>query len=94
MSTNRRPRNWPLKPQISPDVLARFFELEHMPRGHPKFKDKSHELRVCLISSPNGGPATTSMTAALSRAIPQDISRETIGFGVDVCVRRYWRQLH
>jgi hypothetical protein len=48
MSTNRRTRSWPLKPQISPDALARFLELEHMPRGHRNFKDKSHELARLL----------------------------------------------
>jgi hypothetical protein len=48
MSTNRRPRSWPLKTQITPEALALFLALEQTPKNSEKFRDGSRELARML----------------------------------------------
>jgi hypothetical protein len=48
MTTNRRTRSWPLRAEITPEVVALFLELEGMLERSPKFKAGSRRLADLL----------------------------------------------
>lgn len=48
MSTNRRTRSWPLRAEITPEVLELFLELEGVSDRNPKFKAGSRRLANLL----------------------------------------------
>jgi hypothetical protein len=48
MTTNRRTRSWPLRAEITPEVVALFLELDGMSERNPKFKAGSRRLAHLL----------------------------------------------